>query len=144
MRDNSQFGAFLITRDGRRIDSPPLNCELVFYDTEQEIVYHPLIGLPDYSPVTQSPKKRGYGNCHGIPNNTQRTFEWSEKQFGPGVVIHPSDVYRLGIAFRSGGKQFDTGDNWNLDQLEVYYVVEVESKTSPAGTFSIPNTSARQ
>jgi len=32
-----------------------------------------------------------------------------------------------------GGLQ--TGDNWNLDKLEVEYVVDVGGKASPAGTF---------
>jgi hypothetical protein len=45
-------------------------------------------------------------------------------------------VHRFGIWFSSNPNQdlFETGDNWNLDKLEVEYAVK-GSDNSPAGTF---------
>ncbi len=117
LRSNSDLRAFLITGDGRRIDSDVLNCE----------------------------KAR---HCEGIPDGTRRTFEWNlftEGGEGPpnpeqakgGGTVFPADVRRLGLSFKSYSGFGQTGDNWNLDKLEVEYVVATGSKTSPAGTFSM-------
>ena len=108
LRYDSRVSAFLITRDGRRIQSPPLNCLSV--------------------------QRNGAGwtssRCSRIPNGTRRTFVWN---FNNIEYARPADVHRFGLAFESGNTgPFDTGDNWNLDSLEVEYFVAggFEAKTA--------------
>jgi hypothetical protein len=99
LRNKSRVSAFIITRDGRRIQSPPLNCRTVKRN---------LTG-PGWS---------GAG-CAGIPNNTRRIFEW---KFDNVEYVRPTDVHRFGLSFEGGASNpFETGDNWNLDRLEVEY-----------------------
>jgi len=119
LRSNSELRAFLITRNGTRYESPPLNCE-----------------------------NGDLSRCEGISDGTRRTFEWeladesfSEKTQNytpsakPDITIFPADVRRFGLAFHSHNSGLQTGDNWNLDKLEVEYVVGAGGKASPAGTF---------
>lgn len=122
LRDNSQLRAFLVTREGKRIESIPLNCD-----------------------------KHNAFRCAGIPDGTRRIFEWNlvgdevadtrpqeqkvqNLMIGP-VFVSPAEVRRFGLSFQSNTGGFQTGDNWNLDKLEVEYVVTVGSGQSPAGTF---------
>lgn len=97
LRENSKLFAFLIARDGRRLTSHALNCGRVWRSRGRDVP-----------------------RCAGIPNNTRRTFEWDLE---PGQVILPADVHRFGLMFQSGSRgPFDTGDNWDLQRLEVEYV----------------------
>jgi hypothetical protein len=111
LRTNSKFRAFLRTRDDRRIESDPLNCRRV---VERETV------------------------CIGIPGGTRRTYEWELRTVV--VPVYPQDIYTFGLTFETGSTgPFDSGDNWNVDRLEVDYIVTKGSveKHSPAGTFSL-------
>lgn len=98
LRYDSRVSAFLITRDGRRIQSPPLNCLTV-----------------ERNPSGGWKASR----CGGIPNGTRRTFVWN---FNNIEYARAADIHRFGLSFESGRTgPFDTGDNWNLDRLEVEY-----------------------
>jgi hypothetical protein len=66
-------------------------------------------------------------SCEGIPDGSQRIFQW---ELGGWGDISPADVHRFGLSFESNPIGFDTGDNWNLDKLEVEY-------STPAGTFTM-------
>ncbi len=112
LRDGSVLRAFILTRGGGRIVSFPLNCR-------------------DHDPYGGN-----VSGCAGIPDHTSRTFDWelrvnsvpghwTPKEIGTNaqVVVYPQDVYRFGLAFESVNGDFQTGDNWNLDKLEVEYVV---------------------
>ncbi len=112
LRSSSRVSAFVITRDGRRIQSQPLNCLAVQRD----------------------PAGGGWNasRCANIANHTRRTFEW---RFNSVEYVRPADIHRFGLAFETGRTgPFDTGDNWNLDSLEVeYFVVRgVEAKSAAA------------
>ena len=120
LRSNSELRAFLIARDGRRFESQPLNCE-----------------------------KGDLSRCEGMSDGTRRTFEWNllteggevtqnpEQQVKSSIMIFPADVRRFGLAFQTHISVLQSADNWNLDKLEVEYVVNVGGKASPAGTFSM-------
>jgi hypothetical protein len=100
LRYDSRVSAFIITRSGRRVQSPPLNCVRVNRNAS---------GGWDAS------------GCSRIPNGTRRTFVWN---FNNIEHARPEDVHRFGLAFESGNTgPFDTGDNWDLDRLEVEYFV---------------------
>ena len=89
LRRNSTVSAFLILKDGRRVDSKPLNC-------------------------------RGK-ECAGFPSRSRRTLEWTLD--AKGATVRPEDLYRLGLAFRSGkAGPLDGPDNWDLSALEVEYI----------------------
>jgi hypothetical protein len=49
--------------------------------------------------------------------------------------VRPGDVHRFGLTFEgSATNPFETGDNWNLDQLEVeYFSYAVGEKARSAG-----------
>ena len=122
LRSNSELHAFLILQDGRRYESKALNC------TNGDI-----------------------SQCQGIPDGTRRTFEWelvdeSLNQIAkgsqpppskPSITVFPADIRRFGLALRSHINVLQTGDNWNLNNLEVEYIVINGGMTSPAGTFTM-------
>lgn len=90
LRRNSAVSAFLILKDGRRVESKPLNC-----NRKQE--------------------------CNGFPARSRRTLEWTLD--AKGTNVRPEDLYRLGLAFKSGkAGPLDGPDNWDLSALEVEYV----------------------
>ena len=120
LRSNSELRAFLITQNGKRFDSRPLNCQ-----------------------------NGDLSRCEGISDGTRRTFEWNlltdvveagqnpQLQAKSGATLFPADVRRFGLAFQTHINALQSADNWNLDKLEVEYVVDVGGKASPAGTFTM-------
>ncbi len=95
LRRNSVVSAFLITKDGKRIESKGLNC-----------------------------RRDPAGNpaCEGFPNGMRKTLEWDLK--AQNLSVLPSDIHRFGLHFKTGRiGPFDSADNWNLRSLEVEYVV---------------------
>jgi len=115
LRSNSELRAFLITSVGKRFESIPLNCD------------NGKLSL-----------------CHGIPDGTQRIFVWDVsadcREVGPdpqqqakgGCLLVPAEIRRFGLLFQSHNGLGQTSDNWNLNKLEVEYVIEGGSKP---GTF---------
>ena len=109
LRRDSQVTAFFLLKDGRRIESQALNCRVV---EERKA-------------------------CPGFANGSRHTLEW---KIDPPAQVRPDEIHRFGLAFLSGRPgPLDSGDNWNLNKLEVEYVV---SKPDPArniaaGTFPL-------
>jgi len=94
LRRNSVVSAFLITKDGKRIESKGLNCRRD----------------PAGNPV-----------CEGFPNGMRKTLEWDLK--AQNVSVLPGEIHRFGLHFKTGRTgPFDSADNWNLRSLEVEYV----------------------
>lgn len=110
LRRDSELRAFLLLKDGRRIESLALNCRKVREETV----------------------------CPSFPNGSRRTLEW--RLDPPAPPVSASDIHRFGLSFKSGRSgPFDTGDNWNLNRLEVEYVVTSADPTRgiTAGTFPL-------
>ena len=124
LRRESRVSFFVVRRDGGRVQSPPLNC------------------------VTRSGAAVGAGDpvqperCQRLADHTRRTFEWDLSRERP--PLKPGDVHRFGVSFESGRPgPFDTGDNWNLDSLEVEYVVEPAEPGGRAATRQMLRLSGR-
>jgi len=116
LRENSEIKAFVILKDGRRVESKTLNCRVS--------------------------ARSGQRVCDAFPAKSRRTVEWA---VDPRAVIRPDDVHRFGLAFQTGRKgPLDSADNWDLHVLEVEYVTAADpARRDEAGTFPLLKTGGR-